>query len=63
MGCDTDIQLKTLSHMLEVFNMKIIMRRDSVILSPNNGIDSAESGVFLIKVFNQEIVSEKSRYP
>ena len=63
MGCDTDIQLKTLSHRLEVFNMKIIMRRDSVILSPNNGIDSAESDVFLIKVFNQEIVSEKSRYP
>ena len=30
-GFDTDIQLKTLSRRLEVFNMKIIMRRDSMI--------------------------------
>ena len=30
---DTDIQLKTFIHGMEVFNMKIIMRRDSVILS------------------------------
>lgn len=29
----TDIQLKTFIHGMEVFNMKIIMRRDSVILS------------------------------
>ena len=28
---DTDIQLKTLSRRLEVFNRKIIMRRDSMI--------------------------------
>ena len=32
-GFDTDIQLKTFIHGMEVFNMKIIMRRDSVILS------------------------------
>ena len=31
--CYTDIQLKTFIHGMEVFNMKIIMRRDSVILS------------------------------
>ena len=30
---DTDIQLKTFIHGMEVFNRKIIMRRDSVILS------------------------------
>lgn len=30
---NTDIQLKTFIHGMEVFNMKIIMRRDSVILS------------------------------
>ena len=29
----TDIQLKTFIHGMEAFNMKIIMRRDSVILS------------------------------
>ena len=29
----TDIQLKTFIHGMEVFNMKIIMRRNSVILS------------------------------
>ena len=29
----TDIQLKTFIHGMEVLNMKIIMRRDSVILS------------------------------
>ena len=32
-GVYTDIQLKTFIHGMEVFNMKIIMRRDSVILS------------------------------
>ena len=32
-GPYTDIQLKTFIHGMEVFNMKIIMRRDSVILS------------------------------
>ena len=38
----TDIQLKTLSRRIEVFNMKIIMRRDSVIFYPeNHRIDSA----------------------
>ena len=37
--------------------MKIIMRRDSVILfSKNNRIDSAKGDVFLIKEFNQERV-------
>ena len=30
-GFDTDIQLKTFIHGMEVFNMKIIMRRDFVI--------------------------------
>lgn len=30
---DTDIQLKTFIHGMGVFKMKIIMRRDSVILS------------------------------
>ena len=29
--CDTDIQLKTLSRRVEVFDMKIIMRRDFMI--------------------------------
>ena len=38
----TDIQLKTLSRRIEVFNMKIIMRRDSVIFYPeNHRIDNA----------------------
>ena len=32
-GIYTDIQLKTFIHGMEVFNRKIIMRRDSVILS------------------------------
>ena len=39
---DTDIQLKTLSRRIEVFNMKIIMRRDSMIFYPeNHRIDNA----------------------
>ena len=38
----TDIQLKTLSRRIEVFNMKINMRRDSVIFHlENNRIDNA----------------------
>ncbi len=38
----TDIQLKTLSRRIEVFNMKIIMRRDPVIFYPeNHRIDNA----------------------
>ena len=51
-GCDlyklpkqlfhTDIQLKTLSRRIEVFNMKIIMRRESVIFySENHRFDNA----------------------
>ena len=39
---DTDIQLKTLSRRIEVFNMKIIMRRESVIFySENHRFDNA----------------------
>ena len=38
----TDIQLKTLSRRIEVFNMKIIMRRESVIFySENHRFDNA----------------------
>ena len=36
----TDIQLKTLRHSLEVFNMKINMRRDYVIFQIENHIIS-----------------------
>ena len=32
----TDIQLKTLSRRVEVFDMKIIMRRDLMIFQPKN---------------------------
>ena len=32
----TDIQLKTLSRRLEIFNRKIIMRRNSMIFYPEN---------------------------
>ena len=40
---DTDIQLKTLSQRIEVFNMKIIMRRDFMIFqSENHKIDNAD---------------------
>ena len=40
---DTDIQLKTLSRRIEVFNMKIIMRRDSdIFYSENIRIDNAD---------------------
>ena len=40
--CYTDIQLKTLSRRIEVYNMKIIMRRDSIIFYfENNRIDNA----------------------
>ena len=40
--CYTDIQLKALSRRIEVFNMKIIMRRDSIIFYfENNRIDNA----------------------
>ena len=42
---------------MEVFNMKIIMGRDSVILFyQNHGIGFAKGGTFLIKEFNQKIV-------
>jgi len=38
----TDIQLKILSRRLEIFNMKIIMRRDSdIFYSENIRIDNA----------------------
>ena len=39
----TDIQLKTLSRRIEVFNMKIMMRRDSdIFYSENIRIDNAK---------------------
>ena len=41
-GYHTDIQLKTLSRRIEVFNMKIIMRQESVIFySENHRFDNA----------------------
>ena len=42
-GFYTDIQLKSLSRRVEVFYMKIIMRRDFMIFqSENHKIDSAD---------------------
>ena len=47
----TDIQLKTLGQSLEVINMKIIMRRDSVIFYlENNRIGNAIGDAFLIEI-------------
>ena len=41
---DTDIQLKTLRRSLEVFNMKINMRRDYVIFQIKNHISATSKG-------------------
>ena len=57
---DTDIQLKTLRHSLEVFNMKIIMRQDFVIFyCKNNKIDNAVRWCFSNET---EIVSFEKKY-
>jgi len=51
---DTDFQLKTLSRRIEVFNMKIIMRREYGIFFSKYHIRQRVSDVFLIKGFNQK---------